>query len=176
MTRVGTIFVAVLLLAGGGCRSTQKSSGGEKRDPLFGRYIPKQDLPIPDRRDPLLTAPASNPKRASKSEPFRNTMETTTAGLAGNVRVEDSGLSLGDRRAPGQPLKREAGESWDHIAAELHRLKARYHAPVRDDSGEYVMTATVQSATGAMKRYEATGVSAAAAAKQLLESIRDSEQ
>lgn len=184
------LILAATMLAGQfGCRSLSRE-GDSSRDPLHGRYIPKQDLPIPDRRDPLYTSPASSPKTASANrEPFRNSTTTTPARLAANVAVEDSGLSLGDRRTGaetatrGVPLRRAtetvgaASSDWQRYADELHRLRARYEPPQREPTGEYSITATVPSGPdGALRRYEAVGPTAADAARQLIQQIRADEQ
>jgi hypothetical protein len=183
MTRFGTLLV-ILAVSACGCRSSSKS---QNTDPLYGRYIPKQDLPMPTRdaskgRDPLLVSPTS------KTEPFRNTKATTVANLAANVKVEDSGLSMGDRRGTaepamrGVPLRRSVetasgvGESWERSVEELRRMRARYDNPIRDGN-EYVMTANVPNGPdGAMRRYEASGSSAAAAAKQLVDQIKADQE
>lgn len=181
MTR--SLAIVLIAAAACGCQGFQRSGdrGGERRDPLYGRYIPKQDLPIPDRKDPLYSAPAS---RTSRDEPFRNSKSTTVAGLAANVRVEDTGLSLGDRRTPAEPARgvplrpaRETitavGESFERYAEELRRRNVRYETPTRDANGEYLMQASVPiGSDGAFRRVEASGPSPAAAAKQLLEMIR----
>jgi hypothetical protein len=191
MTRLGTAFLALALGAGlAGCRST-RNSDGDARDPLYGRYIPKQDLPIPGRdsagkgRDPLLASPTSSgSKRVNPDEPFRNSQATTPAGLAANVRVEDTGMSMGDRRTEAQPVIRGVplrpsqetvmgSETLNQYAEELRRLRARYDSPIREANGDYTMTATVPNGKdGALKRYEAGGPNAAAAAKQLVEQIK----
>jgi hypothetical protein len=196
MTRLGTAILALSLAAGlAGCRSSQRNSDGDARDPLYGRYIPKQDLPIPGRdsaskgRDPLLVSPTSSgSKRVNPDEPFRNTKETTPAGLAANVRVEDTGMSMGDRRTGAEPAIRGVplrpsqetvmgGESLNQYAEELRRLRARYDSPIREANGDYAMTATVPTGKdGALRKYEASGPSAAAAAKQLVEQIKLDEE
>lgn len=193
MTRFANILAAVVLVAGlSGCKSSRSSTASG--DPLNGRYIPKQDLPLPGRdsagksRDPLLASPTSGSKKPTPDEPFRNSKATTTAGLAGHVIVEDTGLSLGDRRTNAEPATRGVplrpshetvavgGESWERNTEELRRLRARYDAPVLDARGEYVMTATVPGAKdGALRRYEASGPSAASAAKQLADQIKSDE-
>src|SRR5262249_4120606 len=110
MTR-GAALTLILLTALTGCRTaSQRSASDNGRDPLYGRYIPKQDLPMPDSaarpRDPLLTHPTSGSKKSSPDEPFRNSKATTPAGLASNVKVEDTGLSMGDRRTGSEPVAR----------------------------------------------------------------------
>ena len=182
MTR-GLLLLVFLALCG--CKSTEKSGS---RDPLYGRYIPKTDLPIPDRRDPLYTSPTSGTKQSANSEPFRNSKATTAAGLASHVKVEDTGLSMGDRRTSAEPATRgvplkpggagvSSGEPFEDYAGELRRLRARYDAPVRDANGDYVLSATVpRGADGAMKRYESTGKTAAEAAKQLIADIHADDE
>lgn len=180
-----TRYLTIVLFAAAacGCQGIQRGGerSGERRDPLYGRYIPKQDLPIPDRKDPLYSAPAS---RTSRDEPFRNSKATTVAGLAANVRVEDTGLSLGDRRTQAEPARgvplrpaRETitavGESFERYAEELRRRNVRYEFPTRDHNGEFRMQASLPIGNdGAFRRVEASGTSPAAAAKQLLEMLR----
>lgn len=184
MTRLPLAAFLVLATVSGCGLFKGSDRGSEKRDPLFGRYIPKTDLPMPDRdakaRDPLYASPTSK----KNSEPFRNGDATTVAGLAGNVKIEESGMSLGDRRTAaepvrGVPLKRRAPvavEGWENAAEELRLLRARYDAPYRDASGEYSMSATVPGTNGALRRFEASGPTAADAAKSLVSQIKSDDR
>jgi hypothetical protein len=184
MTRV---LLCLSLLLPAGCRSFQRgtSGDGDRRDPLYGKYIPKTDLPVPGRKDPLYTAPVSDSKKPSQDQPFRNSKATSVAGLAGNIKVEDTGMSLGDRRPNAEPVPRgvpltrsggplPAGDGYDRLAEELQRRRVRYDDPQRDAQGGYSMTGRVaHGADGQLRQYVGIGATPAAAAKDLLLQLQD---
>jgi hypothetical protein len=194
------LLAAALAAAPGGCRLFKSSDSGggpssRGNDPLLGRYIPKTNLPVSDRdaagrgRDPLYSTPAGRDKGGDREkdepsaradrEPYRPGIETTVAGLAAG-RADDTSLSIGerpDRRSGGAtagrgpvPLTAPGVES---VAAELRRLGATVTEPVRE-GGEYVMRADVAPPDGGrVRRYEGAGGTPAAAARQLLDQVRE---
>jgi hypothetical protein len=156
-------------------------------DPLLGgKYIPKQDIPIPGRdeaiekRDPLLRA--SNDRR----EPFRLGPENTTAALAG--KPQDDVPRLDDRRMPNEagrgpvPFKAPDGTRADAPTASLPTLDtqldtlrswgARFGEPQRDSNGEYSFACELPGGDGPVKRYEGVGRSPTAAVFQVVDQIR----
>jgi hypothetical protein len=195
-TAAAKIIVGMAMLAmGSGCRMFQKSGdgGGDKRDPLLGRYIPKTDLPIPGRdtakgRDPLLSQPASN-GRSSRAEKdtFRNSKATSVASLAGrnaeSATVEDSA----DRRTTATPMPRSGvpltrdpafvPTRESILIQDLQALGARVDRPIRDASGEWIAGASTRTSdAGTLRHVEARGNTAEDALRQLLSSIQSRRQ
>lgn len=148
-----------------------------------------------ERNDPLLGSPTGRGERSSQDlprparEPFRLGAGDTTAGLAGAYKPDETGLSIGDRpdpRAAGTPAGRgpvplrptdggaAGGMTYAQITAALKRFDARWAEPTRD-GGEYVFRADVPiegGGEGPVRRYEGTGPTPAAAAKQVLDQIK----
>jgi hypothetical protein len=164
----------------------------DRPDPLLGGVkIPPTDLPIPgkdaygkERRDPLLGSPTGRDDRTSRTtrDPFRTGPETTVAGLTGRLTPGDEAPGIGDRREPvipagGVPLTRPAPTSTaklDDVTAELKRFGGTWTEPVKE-SGEYLFRVDVPvegGADGAVRRYQGSGASAAAAAADALAQIK----
>jgi hypothetical protein len=156
-------------------------------DPLLGgKYIPKQDIPIPGRdeaiekRDPLLRA------SSDRREPFRLGPENTTAALAG--KPQDDVPRLDDRRTPNDasrgpvPFKAPDGARADAPTASLPTLEtqydtlrswgARFTEATRDARGDFSFTCELPGGDGPVKRYEGVGRSPAAAVYQVVDQIR----
>lgn len=210
--RAGLAAAACAALAGAGCRVFDRGGGtgmaaggggglprGNRSDPLLGTHIPATDLPVPGRgegygkgpKDPLLGLPTGRGDRASRGDrdPFRLGPQDTTAGLAGRLGTEGTGLSIGDRpdrgpvaNIPGGPVPLRpadggtaGGLSYTQIADALKGFGARWSDPTRE-GGEYVFRADVPiegGADGAVRRYEGAGPSPAAAAKQVLDQVKE---
>lgn len=213
MTRFGRALVppaAIVMMAMLVCSGCRLFEGGRSKDggtgnrqgdstasgdPLLGgKYIPKQDIPIPGKsdlaeaRDPLLRAGASS----SRAEPFRLGPDQTTAALAGSSR--DDVPRLDDKRskneagrgpvpftAPGTTPGERRNESSDltasipTLASQLDTLRswnAKFSDPVRDANGDYSFSAEVPFPDGPTRRYEGAGRSPAAAVYQVVDQIR----
>jgi hypothetical protein len=189
---------ALAVCAAAGCRWFDRSGGlarGDRPDPLFGTRIPATDLPIPGRgegygqgrSDPLLASPTGRGERSSRTdrEPFRLGPENTTAGLAGRLRPEETGLSIGERpeRNPNagavllRPTDRgtAGGMTYTQITEELTRFGATWSEPI-PEGDEYVFRADVPiegGVDGALRRYEGVGSTPASAAKQVLDQVKE---
>jgi len=149
-----------------------------------------------EKADPLLGSPtgrsgersSQNLPRADR-EPYRPGPGDTVAGLAGGFEPEDTGLSIGprpDRRPPGDPTGRgpvplrptdggtAGGMTYTQVTDALKRFDARWSDPTRDGEG-YVFRADVPiegGGEGPVRRYEGSGPTPAAAAKQVLDQLK----
>jgi hypothetical protein len=178
---------------GGGSGGGLLSRGGDRPDPLLGSRIPATDLPVPGRgegygkgaKDPLLGLPTGRGERSSRAddrEPFRLGPGDTAPGLAGRMTPGDTGLSIGERPRDGGPVPLRpadggsaGGLSYTQITDALKRFDARWAEPVQE-GGSYVFRADVPiegGADGAVRRYEGTGSTPAAAAKQVLDQVKE---
>ena len=199
--------------SGGGNSDSPRSNG----DPLLGNRIPPQDVPVPerggyarDRKDPLLTSPAGRdkgksgdragskgdsndvsalPPRASGKEPYRPTLETTPAALAGGL-IPDKELSM-DRRPPtpatggtgpvpltasipGSTKPSGFGDGFDVATKYLKATGAKWDGPFKEGE-QYVVRVSVpisQDQPAPVRRYEGMGATPAAAIQQAVEQIR----
>src|SRR5262245_50203101 len=181
-------------VAGVGCKSTRGDggSGNVKSDPIFGRNIPKQDIPIPgkdgyaDSRDPLLrNGQAARDGDRFEKEPFRPTAGTTPAALASKNRDDQASVPSLDDRAVGTPTGRspapfrpaadDAGGTMDQPLDDLRRLGVKWTAPRRGANGETVIECDLPlgpNGEGPFRRYEGVGPSDAAAARDALRQIK----
>jgi hypothetical protein len=184
---------AVLATAAAGCKSTGSGDGGSaKADPIFGRHIPKQDLPIPgkdgygsDTRDPLLrNTQASRDGDRYEKEPFRTGAGTTPASLAAKGGSEASIPSIDDRPTgtptsrnpvPFKPAAGDSGATFDQSLDELRRLGVKWNSPRRGATGETVFECDLPlgpNGEGPFRRYEGVGATEAAAASDALRQIK----
>jgi hypothetical protein len=175
--------------SGGGGGGTSDTGGTPKYDPLFGRNIPKQDVPIPGRdgyadgKDPLLKN--GNAKRTDDAEPYRPGPGTTPAALAAKPR-DDAGIPIIDDRTPGTATGRgpvpfkpsasaELDTNGDSVLQELRKLGATWQPPRRGRNNETIFTCDVplgSNGEGPIRRYEGVGPTDAAAMKDALNQIR----
>lgn len=181
-------LLCALVVCSSGCRLFQRDggSGGTsatptsgRRDPLFGpSRIPATNLPTTARdgtkRDPLLTTPvtreANDLNSEARREPYRPTRDTTAAGLAGGRNLPDDADADPRQNATATGRGRE---SYDQAVSELKRLNVQFDEATRE-GGEFVMRGElVTGRNGSVRRYEGAGQSAAAAARQLLEQVRE---
>jgi hypothetical protein len=189
----GAIVVAV---AGTGCKTTGKGDGGTgntQSDPIFGRNIPKQDIPIPgkdgygaDARDPLFrNNHASRDGDRFDREPYRPTAGTTPAALAARNRDDQASIpSLDDRPtgtptgrnpAPFRPATDDSGSTLDQALDDLRRLGVKWSTPRRGANGETVIECDLPlgpNGEGPFRRYEGVGPSDAVAARDALRQIK----
>jgi hypothetical protein len=189
---------AVLAAAVAGCKSTGKGDGGSgntKSDPIFGRNIPKQDIPIPgkdggygaDNRDPLLrNNQASRDGDRFEKEPYRPTAGTTPAALASKNRDDQASVPSLDDRPVGTPTGRspapfrpaadaDGGGTLDQALDDLRRLGVKWSAPRRGTNGETVLECDLPlgpNGEGPFRHYEGVGSSDAAAARDALKQIK----
>jgi hypothetical protein len=204
--RAAVAGLACAALGGTGCHVFDKNSGSggkiargdDRPDPLLGSRIPATDLPLPgrdgygkERKDPLLGSPVRQDKeerasRVGEREPFRPGASETAAALAGRLKPEQTGLSIGDRRVPGTPADggpvplrpadggTAGGLSYADVTEGLKKFGATFSEPVREGN-DYVFRADVPlegGGDGPMRRYEGAGASPSAAAKQVLDQIK----
>lgn len=137
--------------------------GQRKKNPGEGG-----DAALPPRRD----------------EPYRPSRETTNAALAaGRIDPNDPKLAIDPDRRPRAtpaafiPRGEPTGRTFDEIAGELkNQYEALVGSPERDRDGNYVVRAEVPidaGQPGRLRAYEGSGPTAAAAAKQVLDQVRD---
>jgi hypothetical protein len=187
---------AVLAVAVAGCKS-MKGDGGTgnvKSDPIFGRNIPKQDIPIPgkegygaDTRDPLLkNSQAGRDGDRYDREPFRPSAGTTPAALAARNRDDLASVPSLEDRPSGTPTSRnptpfrpagdaDTGGTLDQVLDDLRRLGAKWSAPRRGTNGDYVIECDLPlgpNGEGPFRRYEGVGPSDAAAARDAVRQIK----
>ncbi len=184
--------VLAVALFGPGCKSTNKGdsgSGNTKSDPIFGRNIPKQDIPIPgkdgygaDTRDPLLRNNTS--ASAGDREPYRTGAGTTPASLAAKSRDDQASIPSIDDRPSGTPMSRnpvpfkpaaDAGGTFDQALDELRRLGVKWNAARRGSNGETIFECDVPmgpNGEGPYRRYEGVGASDVAAAQDAIKQIK----
>ncbi|HEY2786060.1 MAG TPA: hypothetical protein VGJ05_13920 [Fimbriiglobus sp.] len=192
-------FVAGAILAaaifGSGCKTTGSSSGGTgstHSDPIFGRNIPKQDIPIPgsdgygaDNRDPLLrNMQASRDGNRYDKEPFRPNAGTTPAALAAKNGDGQASVPSIDDRPTGTPTSRnpvpfkpsaDATGTIEQAQDELRRIGVKWNAPRRGSNGESIFECDVPmgpNGEGPFRRYEGFGASDAAAAWDAVKQIK----
>jgi hypothetical protein len=183
----------VAAVAGAGCKSTGGSSDSStKSDPIFGRNIPKQDLPVPgkdgygaDVRDPLLrNTQASKDGDRFEKEPYRPGSSTTPASLAAKGRDDQAGVPSIDDRPTGTPTSRspvpfkpaaDPGVPLDQSLAELRRIGAKWSDARRASNGEMVFDCDVPlgpNGEGPFRHYEGAGATEAAAANDAVKQIK----
>jgi hypothetical protein len=192
--RIAAGVVLAAAVAGAGCKSTKGDggSGNIKSDPIFGRNIPKQDIPIPgkdgygaDTRDPLLrNTQASRDGDRYDKEPFRPSAGTTPAALAARNRDDLASVPSLDDRPAGTPTGRspapfrpagDADGTLDQALDDLRRLGAKWSAPRRGANGDFVIECDVSlgpNGEGPFRRYEGIGPTDAAAARDALKQIK----
>lgn len=192
---VGLLLSSAVL--GSGCKSTGKTSGdggsgNTRADPIFGRNIPKQDLPIPGKdsygaapEDPLLKkGNASRDGDRFGKEPYRPNAATTPAALAAKNRDDQASVPFIDDRPSGTPASRSpapfrpsanAGGTLDQALEELRRLGVKWTAPRRLANGEYVLECDMPlgpNGEGPFRHYEGVGPSEADAVRDAVKQIR----
>jgi hypothetical protein len=173
---------------------TADKDGLASRDPLLVPPGGRGDAPPTDKGDKVgrkgrtpPNAPSDDAKRPTPDEPYRPGPATTTAALAGGrLDPTDPRIAIDpDRRPAGTPTGRgpvpltpggTGGRTFDEIAAELTRT---YEAAVGDpakEGGQWVVRAEVPidpSQPGRLRAYDGVGPTPAAAAKNLLDQVRD---
>lgn len=172
--------------AAAGCKSLTRGDADaaptRSADPLMGMRIPPQSGvptkdPYADRtRDPLLTTPAGRGRRGDPDalpprtandpgrEPYRPTLETTPAALAGFT--PDADLTL--IRGTPADTKAVAGGAADKLRA----LGATVDAPARTAGGyAVVVTVPLKGDPPGTRRYTGTGATPAAAAESALAQV-----
>lgn len=181
MTRKSAILSTVVLgsfLLGSGCKSSSGGGSGSSRDPIFGsEKIPPQGLPVygATKKDPLMKGATSTGRGEAMAEPYRPSVATTNAALAGaKPTAETDTLAYNKDRSKGDivPVSASSAVSGE-LSDRVRALGGRMYAPVKLPSGEYEVRCAVPMGTGgAMRTYSAVGSTQAVAIRDLEKQIQ----
>ena len=179
---------------------------GGTRIPPQDLPVPGREYGAQNKPDPLLDPgkPASRGKKTERADDnrrlppaslpsgtrptYRPSRVTTPAALAGRpLDIDNNELSIGSRpgdRRDDLPRSDDAaptgGQTYDDIVKQLREYGAVWDTPERDaDGGQYVFDCRVPltgGAEGRVRRYEGVGETRAAAAKQVLDQVKEDFQ
>jgi hypothetical protein len=183
----------------GGSGSSSREPNFSKGDPLLGMRLPPQNVLGPDksdvakdRRDPILTSPASR-ERDKPTRPNENDLPPR-AGMDLKSEVPPVPAALANPRKTSDELKIERkpkpidlttaipgsnmGDGYEQISGTLKRLGAKWEKPSHSNDG-YVMSVDVPQSRmkdSPVRRYMGVGPTPAAALRAAHEQIKSDQK